>query len=148
MSTPKRRYKRVIVRQQVGGANDVLSFSYSTSSSSLKTSDSYGPEFKKVNNGGMGAIIANSSPVSISPGTPLAIYNNTTSVQWVNMNRSEDGPLTAPSGLSNAIPLAPNSWTYLNMGENDQIQTSSANVGIYVLVDDTDLQILPITDPY
>lgn len=143
-----RRLKRTISRQQIGGAGDVLTASYSVGASGLKVSNQFGAEFKKSSVNGMGAIIADTAPAIIESGTAIAIYNNTSSVQWVNMNRDEDGALTAPTGFANAIPLAPNSWTYLNMGENNRIRTSSANVGIYILRDDTNVLVTPAEDPF
>lgn len=147
MSVPARKIKRSLSRQQVAGTADVLSTSFMTNAGVLKSAQQYGPEFKKTSVGGMSAIIA-TSPSTINPGTPIAVYNNTSSVQWLNMNRAEDGSLVAPSGLSNAIPLKPNDWTYLNMGENDTVQVSSASVGIYILTDNSTVSVLQETDPF
>lgn len=143
-----RKIKRVITRQSILGTSDVLSMSYSERSSGLKTNHQFGPEIFRAQASGVSAIIADTAPVAIDPGTPLAIYNNTGTVQWVNMNRAEDGALTAPTGFANAFPLKPNEWTYINMGENDRIRTSSSSVGIYILRDDTRLTVFDVTEEY
>lgn len=135
------KVKRIPKNQAVMGTSDVLTISFNPRAGALKIINS-GPEIRKTSVSGLAALDA-SSPLSLNPGTLLAIYNNSSSVIWVNMNRSAEGTLTAPTGPANAYPLKPNDWTYLSMGENDRIQTSSSSALIYIIEDETSLQVLP-----
>lgn len=83
-----------------------------------------------------------STAASMPAGTALALYNNSGTVAWATMNKAADAAITTPAGISTGIPLKPNDWTYLNMGENDQLKTSAASVGVYIIEDDTTFQIV------
>lgn len=139
------KVKRVPKNQATLGANDIASAAYNSRSGGYKNLI-VGAEIRKKSTVGLGAIDA-STLTRIAPGTSLAIYNNGT-LAWVTMNKSTDGAPTPPSGLINALPLKANDWTYLNMGENDQIQTSASTVGIYIIEDDTTFQITPEDKPF
>lgn len=133
------KVKRVPKNQATLGANDIASAAYNPRSGGHK-SLLVGAEIRKKATTGLGAIDA-STLTRMAPGTALAIYNNG-ALAWVTMNKSADGAPTAPSGLTNALPLKANDWTYLNMGENDQIQTSASTVGVYIIEDDTTFQAI------
>ncbi len=130
---------RKIQRQQIAGANDTLSSSYNIRSGALKVLP-VGAEFQKNAASGLSAIIPTTA-TRVPLGSLLAIYNNSASVQWFNMNNSKDGALAAPSSFANAFPLKPNDWTYISVGENDQIMVSSPNVGVYIIVDESSFSI-------
>ena len=77
------------------------------------------------------------SAVAIHPGASIAVFN--TSNNTVNFIKiSNDG--SAPTGLADGIPVAPQAWLYVNipLGMN-AIRSNSANVGAYLIVDDTQL---------
>lgn len=130
----KKRVRRSTAQVNVH-LGDISAIGFNTRAGAAK-SLKVGPEIRKKTNAGLGAIDA-STLQKILPGTLLAIYNNTNTVQWLTMNRASDGAPTTPTGLANAFPLKPNDWTYLSMGENDQILTSSAQVGVYIIEDES-----------
>jgi len=127
------------------GANDIASITANARAGAVK-SLLVGPELRKMpgqtppQNQVIG-FTANAAPVKIPPGTSLWLFNNSATVAWATMAPA-DATITAPTGITNAIPLKPNDWTRLNMGENAQLQTSAATVGVYIVEDDTTFQVI------
>lgn len=73
-------------------------------------------------------------------GANLMIYNNSASVAWIGMAPlSADVP--AAPGPTNAIPLKPADWTRISLGLNHFVKTSAATALIYILDDQTNLNI-------
>lgn len=124
------------------GSNDIASMVANARAGANKTL-SVGPQLRTPAGATqVQGATANAAAVKYNPGTTLALFNNAATVAWATMNKVADGALTAPTGIANAIPLKPNDWTLLNMGENDQLQTSAATVGVYVIEDDTTFQVV------
>lgn len=139
------KVKRRVNQQNILNPNDITAISFNERSGSLKTL-SVGPEFAKSGSGGITPIDASASNILLPKGTIIALYNNSSSLAWINMNVAPN-TLAAP-GPSNGIPLQPNNWTYLSLGENDQIRTSSPNVLIYIVADETFVQTVNIDSSF
>lgn len=138
----KQKVKRSPKNTAALGSNDIASMVANARAGANKTL-AVGPQLATPNGATqVQGATANAAAVKYPPGTALALYNNAGAVAWVTMNKAADGALAAPTGIANAIPLKPNDWTLLNMGENDQLQTSAATVGVYVIEDDTSFQVI------
>jgi hypothetical protein len=72
-------------------------------------------------------------------GTSLWIYNNSSSIAYVAFYDANGAVPSAPSSLSNGIALAPNSYTKLNSGQYSGIIGSAATIGVYQVIDDSQL---------
>ena len=81
-----------------------------------------------------------STGTNLAPWTSLWLYNNSSTVAWVALSTAAIG--SAPSGFANGVPLTPNAWTQLSMGQNTFIRTSAATVGVYTINDDTTVRQL------
>ena len=139
----KQKVKRSPINSATLGANDIASMVANARAGANKVLP-VGPQLRTPAGATqVQGFTANTAALPLPPGTSLALFNNSATVAWVTMNKAADGALVAPTGIANAIPLKPNDWTYLNMGENDQIQTSAATVGCYIIEDDTSFQIIP-----
>lgn len=139
----KQKVKRTPKNMANISQGDVTANTYNPRAGAQKTL-TVGPQLMTPN--GATQVIGqdmSAAAVKVLPGTALALYNNAGAVAWVAMNKAADAALTAPTGFTNAIPLKPNDWTYLNMGENDQMRTSAATVGVYIIEDDTSFQVIP-----
>jgi len=97
-----------------------------------------GPEFFPAT--GQDASGASGLPVGF--GAIVGLYNNANTVAWASL--ANDAAPAAPSSFSNAIPLKPNDWTWINSGENNVVRTSAATVGVYTIKDDSTYQQIPI----
>lgn len=78
---------------------------------------------------------------SCRKGTTIAIYNNSGAMQTFNFGESSS-VTTLAIGISDAsgnvgIPCKPNDWTYLNSNEKEWFITSSANLIIFFVEDET-----------
>jgi hypothetical protein len=116
-----------------GGMGSVEHNAYSGSRKMLTV----GPEFYPTT-----GQLANATAVTVPIGSIVGLYNNSSSVAWASL--AFDTAPTAPTSFSNAIPLTPNSWTWINSGSNNMIMTSTATVGVYTIKDDATYQFVPV----
>lgn len=79
-----------------------------------------GPSFQK---NALPVVDGKTGSFSIQAGTLLWIYNNSTTTGWVALSTQTIG--SAPTGFANGIPLPPNSWSYINTGDNTQVYLSA-----------------------
>jgi hypothetical protein len=136
------KVKRVPKNQATLGANDIAGMVVNTRAGANKTLI-VGGQLKTPSSATQVVATDFSAGKSVTPGTSLALYNNSGTVAWATMNQVALGALIAPSSGTTGIPLAPNAWTYLNMGDNDTFQTSAATVLAYIIQDDTTFQYKP-----
>jgi hypothetical protein len=125
--------KRTIKNTQTidqGGINSLQHNPYSGAKKSLAT----GPEFQKVIGAADVTGVDISTAAGIAPGTLVWLFNNSATVGWVALKK--DIAPTTVSGFANAIPLAPNSWMQLCVGDNNFIKSSAATIGMYIVQDD------------
>lgn len=77
-------------------------------------------------------------PVGIKKGSIIYAFNKSASVEWLMLSNN---PTPALAGFNEDwLPLKPMDWTILNSGDNEKINISSANVGVYLMFDDTVLK--------
>jgi hypothetical protein len=139
-----KKVKRTVKNQATLGSGDISSISFNQRSGGTKNLP-VGPELRMPAGASqLAGFTANGSAVQVNTGTIVMLFNNSASVAWVTMGK--DSIASAPAGISTAIPLKPNDWTVLNMGENNRLQTSAATVGCYIIEDESSLQVLPDTD--
>lgn len=101
-----------------------------------------GPDFyKNGTNAFVNAIDASSGSTSVAPSSILWLYNNSSTVAWLALSTAAIA--SAPTGFTNGIPLTPNAWTYISTGLNSFMQTSASTVGVYIVRDDTFINIIP-----
>jgi hypothetical protein len=75
---------------------------------------------------------------SISKGRTVYVFNKSNEIEWLLLSKEEQIP---EAGFGpNWFPLKPMDWTILNSGDNEKIGTSSDNVGVYLVHDDTSLK--------
>ncbi len=123
------------------GSGDIASNAYNNRAGAIKNLP-VGPELALTNGAvQVQGLTANAADLRLAPGTLVALFNNAATVAWATM--SPAAIATAPTGIANAIPLKPNDWTVLSMGENNFLRTSTATVGVYIIVDDTTFQVIP-----
>lgn len=89
-----------------------------------------GPEFSPTT----GQDASGAGGLNLAPGTIVGFYNNSASVGWVAFGATVPA---APSSFATGIPLPPNSWTWMNMGENKFVRTGTGSVGVYTIKDDS-----------
>jgi hypothetical protein len=74
-------------------------------------------------------------------GACLAIYNNSGTVQSLTLNEASTIASLAPGVTDSAghvgIPCMPNSWTYVACGYSNWVITSSANLLVFLINDET-----------
>jgi len=119
------------------GSNDIASAGYNARSGGHKNLI-IGPQLKIPASGTVTAALDASAGLQFPAGTCFAIYNNG-ALAWATMSLTLPA---APSSLATGIPLKANDWTYLSLGSNAYIRTSAATVGVYIIEDDTTLQVL------
>lgn len=140
------RIKRVPSNSATLGANDMAGIVNNARAGATKTM-SVGPQLQIPPGATQVQGISAAAGIKVNPGTSLWLYNNSGATAWATMAPAT-ATLAAPNGIANGIPLAPNTWTYLNMGDNAQLQTSSATVGVYMVQDDTSFSIITDGQPY
>lgn len=77
----------------------------------------------------------------LRPGSMLAVYNNSGTVGSVTIGDDSTVPALAV-GVTNAAGLVgiackPNDWTYISLFDKRYVRSSSVNLIVYVLEDDT-----------
>lgn len=99
-----------------------------------------GPQFQMGSATAQVSGIDASAGIQMSPGTTMWLYNNSGTVAWATMATTAP---SAPSSIATGIPLKPNDWTQLNMGEYSFLRTSAATVGVYIVADETSFRVIP-----
>ena len=129
--------KRVLRNGSAQDQGSISSASFNINAGGTKTLQA-GPDFQKIStNTFTSGQTANVTAISILPGSMIWAFNNSAATTWIVL--STDPAVSAPSSITTGIPIAANSWLQLNMGENSVVRTSSANVGVYIVNDDTTL---------
>ena len=80
----------------------------------------------------------------VGRGKAMAFYNNSASVAAVTMSSATVALALAP-GATNAagdvgIPVAANSWLYLNTFDNDHVRTTASTCLGFIISDDTEMK--------
>ncbi len=119
------------------GSNDIASAGYNARSGGHKNLI-VGPQLKIPATGTVIAGLDASAGLQFPAGTCFALYNNG-ALAWATMSMTNPA---APSSIVTGIPLKANDWTYLGLGSLSWIRTSAATVGVYIIEDDTSLQVL------
>jgi hypothetical protein len=127
----KIRVNRAGSAMDAAAIDSVQNNSYAGAKKSLHV----GPDFKKQTGNSYVSGQDASGGIAVNPWSQMYLYNNSSTIAWVSLASASGAP--APTGIANAIPLQPNSWTLLCAGENSYIQTSASTVGVYTVNDDT-----------
>jgi hypothetical protein len=113
---------------------------YSGGKKSLTVGPDFMPQYVAgVQNAFVSGVDA-SAGINLAPWTSLWLYNNASTVAWVALSTSAIA--SAPSSFATGVPLPPNAWTQLSMGQNIFIRTSAATVGVYTINDDTTVRAI------
>lgn len=129
----KKRVNRNSSSFDIGQIASLQFNAYAGASKSMQT----GPDFRKVGSNNFTSGQTAASGLSVATGSMLWLYNNDSVVHFFTL--STNSAVAAPSAFASGCPLAPGSWFQVSTGENSTIRTDSANVGVYIVNDDTAL---------
>ena len=77
---------------------------------------------------------------SISKGKTLYVFNKSNEIEWLFLKNGNEEQIPDAGFGPNWFPLKPMDWTILNTGDSEKVGTSSDNVGVYLVHDDTSLK--------
>jgi hypothetical protein len=83
--------------------------------------------------------MSQSNTESISKGSTVYVFNKSNELEWLLLTNDIEH-IESPDFGPNWFPLKPMDWTILNSGDNQKIGTSSDQVGVYLVYDDTSLK--------
>ena len=121
-----KNYKRTNRTENVVGTK-ALDLAYNDRAGALKT---LGPILGKVSM--LGALNA---AKGAEQGDLIAVYNNSGAVSFVKTGTTS--AVTAPVGAADGVPVPPNSYIIIAMGEDNYIIASAATTFGYKILDDT-----------
>ena len=135
--------ERKIKGTKVRDSGDILNLQYNEKAGAEKNMD-VGGALIPLNAETTPTTAANAAAVAVGAGKTLALYNNAAAVASVTIGDStvvSQAPGAVQAGKKWAgIPVPPNSWHRVSMGENTHIITSAATLLVFIVEDDTYIQ--------
>lgn len=142
-SNPKKMVRKQPTRAVEDAAN-VQAITYNRYSGGFKNLN-VGPYLQPLHDGSGGFTTDASAAKAIAMGSALAVYNNSNQLHSITFG--EDGSVTVlASGVASTDgrvghPCKPNDWTYFSNAEYGWVIAQSANLMVFIMRDDTNVQI-------
>jgi hypothetical protein len=142
-----RKPKKFVRKQNseaVEDAANVSALTYNRYAGAFKNLE-VGPMLEPLDNGSGGFTTNATAAKGVRKGSTIAVYNNGGTLQSLTLGTSIAVAALA-AGVADAngqvgYPCRPNDWTYLNSGEFGFLIANSANLMVFVIRDDTNVEV-------